>query len=212
VEFLSQFKSATLSTLQLGKKVVTLLALVNADRRSDLAALDRDQIKWTPDGVEFTVVQLTKTRSQKQSSSPRKVVYASFQDNKEICPATVLRDYIQRTADQVESLTGQQPLFVTSKKPFHRARPGTIGHWIKDVLQLAGINTQTFSAHSTRSASASLAASKGVPISDILKTANWSSSSTFERFYYRPSCSDKYSRVILQSTQQERYYLIVFVP
>ena len=40
VEFLSQFKSVTLSTLQLGKKAVTLLALVNADRCSDLAALD----------------------------------------------------------------------------------------------------------------------------------------------------------------------------
>jgi len=40
----------------------------------------------------------------------------------------------------------------------------------KNVLQLAGINTESFSAHSTRSAGTSYAASKGVPISDILKS------------------------------------------
>ena len=209
VSFLSKYKSATLSTLQLGKKAVTLLALVNADRCSDLAALDRDKVKWTPDGVEFTVVQLTKTRSSKRSSSPRRVCYSSFPDNSEICPTTVLRNYIQQTADEVTGISGQQPLFITSRKPFHRARPGTIGHWIKDVLQLAGIDTESFSAHSTRSASTSYAASKGVSISDILKAANWSSSSTFEQFYYRPNNSDTYSTTILQSTQVARYYCCI---
>jgi len=179
-------------------------ALVNVDRCSDLAALDRNRIRWTLDGLEFTVVQLTKTRS-KRSPAPRRVFYPSFKDNSEICPVTVLHSYIQRTTDQVTSISGQQPLFITSRNPFHRARPGTIGHWIKDVLQLVGINTESFSAHSTRSASISYAASKGVPISDILKAANWSSSSTFEQFYYRPNTSEAYSRTILQSTQEERY-------
>jgi len=64
VGFLSGYKSATLSTLQLGKKAVTLLALVNADRCSDLAVLDRNRVRWTFDGLEFTAVQLTKTRSK----------------------------------------------------------------------------------------------------------------------------------------------------
>ena len=77
VGILSQYKSSNnlpFATLQLGKKAITLLALVNADRCSDLAALDRDRTRWTPDGVEFTVVQLTKTRSSKQSGSPRSLV------------------------------------------------------------------------------------------------------------------------------------------
>ena len=55
VKFLSTYKSADLSTLQLAKKAVTLLALVNADRCSDLAALDHDHIQWTISGVEFIV-------------------------------------------------------------------------------------------------------------------------------------------------------------
>ena len=36
------------------------MALGNADRCSDL---DRDYLKWIPSGVQFTVVQLTKTRT-----------------------------------------------------------------------------------------------------------------------------------------------------
>ena len=53
--------SEELTFLQLSKKVVTLMTLSNADRCSDLAALDRDYMRWTSTGVQFTVVQLTKT-------------------------------------------------------------------------------------------------------------------------------------------------------
>jgi len=86
--------------------------LVNADRCSDLAALDRDRTRWTPDGVEFTVVRLTKTQSSKQSGSPRKVWYSSFPDDQEICPTTVLQDYIEQTTEQAKAVTGQEPLFI----------------------------------------------------------------------------------------------------
>ena len=44
------------------------------------------------------------------------------------------------------------------------------------------INTQHFSAHSTRGAATSKAKFVGVSTKDILKAANWSSSSTFTRF------------------------------
>ena len=209
VEFLTNHKSSTLSTLNLAKKAATLLALINADRCSDLAALDRDHVRWTPDGVEFTVTRLTKTRSARRPGPPRKVCYAGFPDNNEVCPVTVLRLYIQETTRQVCNLRNPKPLFVTSRRPIRRAKPGTIGHWIKDTLRLAGIDTEVFSAHSTRGASTSWAAARGVPIGDILRAANWSSRSTFEQFYYQPSNSATFSRTILQSTQDERYFIAV---
>jgi len=53
VDYLRSCPSEGLSTLELGRKVVTLLALANAGRCSDLAALDRDYLRWTP---QFTVV------------------------------------------------------------------------------------------------------------------------------------------------------------
>ena len=186
MEFLTTHKSSTLSTLKLAKKAASLLALINADRCSDLAALDRDHVRWSPDGIEFTDTHLTKTRSARYPRSPRKVCYAGFPDNNEVCHVTVLRLYIQATTRQVSILGGPKPLFITSRKPIRRAKPGTIGHWIKDTLRLAGINTEVFSAHSTRGASTSWAATRGVLIGDILRATNWSSRSAFEQFYYRP--------------------------
>ena len=61
VEYLRSCCTDELSILDLGRKVVTLMALANEDRCSDLAALDRDYLRWTPSGVQFTVVRLTKT-------------------------------------------------------------------------------------------------------------------------------------------------------
>ena len=53
VEFLRNHHSADLTIPELVKKVVTLMALANADKCSDLAALDRDYLKWTPSGVQL---------------------------------------------------------------------------------------------------------------------------------------------------------------
>ena len=66
-------------------------------------------------------------------------------------------------------VTLQYYLVVTSKlrtssklvipyiEPYNAVTSNTIGRWIKALLQQVGINTQTFSAHSTRSASVSKA-------------------------------------------------------
>ena len=82
VEFHRSHHSADLTILELGKKVVTLTALVNADRCSDLAALDRDYLKWTSSEVQCTVVQLTKTHT---TVPPRIVHYSSLPDDVEAC-------------------------------------------------------------------------------------------------------------------------------
>ena len=211
VNFLRNYKSADLSNLELAKKTVMLLALVNADRCSDLAALDRDHVRWTASGVEFTVVRLTKTR---RSGAPRKVFYSVFRDNSELCPVTILWLYLGRTAQQVADLSSPKPVFLTSRKPFRQARPGTIGYWIKDILHRAGVDTEVFSAHSTRSSSTSWAAAKGVPINDIMQAANWSSQTTFKQFYFCPTNSATYTRTILQSTSTNRYinnYLLIIL-
>jgi len=44
---------------------------------------------------------------------------------------------------------------------------------------LTGIDTNTFSAHSTCGAATSKAKAVGLPVREILKAANWSLSSTF---------------------------------
>ena len=55
------------------------------------------------------------------------------------------------------------------------------------MLNLAGIDTDNFKAHSVRSASVSAAASSGVTTNQIMEAVNWSLESVFQRFYYKPT-------------------------
>ena len=204
VEYLRSCPSESLSILELGKKVVILMALANASSCSDLAALDRDYLRWTPSGAQFTVVQLTKTRTP---GPPKSVHYSSLSEDAEVCPVSSLRIYLSKTTDRAATVTLPKPVFLTSRRPFRRARPGTLGQWIKDCLGRAGVDTGKFTAHSTRSASSSQARARGVPIAEILKVANWSSRSTFERFYYRSEGSAAFTRAVLQPELSSRYVM-----
>lgn len=53
----------------------------------------------------------------------------------------------------------------------------------ENVLERSGI--RNFTAHSFRGTSASVAYSSGVSIKEIMDAANWSSSKTFFKFYYK---------------------------
>ena len=67
----------------LSHKVAMLFALANADRCSDLAALDLRHRSFQVDGVKFVIPGLTKTR---RSGPPIEVFYPSFTANSKLCP------------------------------------------------------------------------------------------------------------------------------
>lgn len=75
-----------------------------------------------------------------------------------------------------------------------------MAHWIKDLLKEAGVDTEVFKVHSVRGASTSAALKKGVHLSDILNTADWSKESTFKKFYYRSNQEDSFSSRVLSRT------------
>ena len=57
-------------------------------------------------------------------------------------------------------------------------------------MRLAGIDTSVFQAHSCRMVSATKAMESGISIEEILGKADWSNSSTFKKFYFRPNPTD----------------------
>jgi hypothetical protein len=75
----------------------------------------------------------------------------------------------------------------------------TIARWLKILLGKAGMNTEIFKAHSTRSASSSAAATAGITTGDILKAADWSSEAVFQKFYHKPSASNQFGLAVLSS-------------
>ena len=105
-----------------------------------------------------------------------------------MCVCTVTLQYYLVVTSKLR--TSLKPLAVTSS---------TIGRWIKLLLQQVGINTQTFSAHSTRNASVSKAVVSATA-DVILTTAGCSSESTFRKYYKKPvAITDKMSKAVLQT-------------
>ena len=96
-------------------KLVMLIALTNADRESDLHALDLRYLQSTPEGVIFSIPGPTKTR---QSGAPREVTYNRFTENPEICPVATLQVYREKTESWREPIDIQL-LYVSINKPHH---------------------------------------------------------------------------------------------
>ena len=184
-----------LSLTVLSHKLAMLMALANADRCSDLIALDLDFRTFHQNGVKFMISKLTKTR---RSGPPMEAFYSSFPEDENLCPVTTLRCYEERT----KTLRKTNSLFISVRKPHKPITAATIGHWLKKVMETAGIDITIFSSHSTRGAAASKAKRMGTSVADILKAASWTSEATFSRFYNRPIEGDTFGHQVLQIRQQ----------
>ena len=172
-------------------KLTTLLALSNASRSSDLVALDTRYIQKTPEGVTFRIPGLTKTR---RSGPPRSMKVLRFEEQS-ICPVVTLECYLSRTRS-IREEARRSPLLLSFQKPHKAVTSATIARWVKEILSLAGVDTGSFGAHSTRAASVSAARVRGVTLKDIMETAGWRRTSTFETFYHKPLTSD-FSEAVL---------------
>ena len=82
-----------LSFQALSHKVAMLMALANADRCSDLAALDLNHHTFQG-GVRFIIPGLTKTR---RSGPPIEAFYPAFPEDPKVCPVQALTCYETRS-------------------------------------------------------------------------------------------------------------------
>ena len=160
-----------LSFQLLSHKLVMLMAVTNADRCSDMAALDLTYQSYQGNRVKFGILGLTKTS---HSGPPTEAFYPAFAAVPKLCPVWILQCY-ERRSEKLgtnSSSTPQKALFISVRRPHKPVKPATIGHWLKRIMKSAGIDTDSFSAHSTCCASTSKAKAAEVPTADILKAAN----------------------------------------
>ena len=186
-----------LSLKSLSRKLAMLMVLVNANRSSELGALDVQFRVFRPEGVVFKLPSLTKKRSP--GTSPKELFFGAFPHDNKLCVVECLRVYEERTKSLRVGRGGQQStkLFLSYVKPHKPVTSQRIAHWLKDLLQESGIDTDQFKAHSIRGASATAACERGVHLDQILSTADWSKDSTFRRFYYRPVHNTDYAEKVL---------------
>ena len=87
--------------------------------------------------------------------------------------------------------------YVSPHKPISKPR---LAGWVKEVLKLAGVDTQIFTAHSVRGAASSKAFLHGLSVREVLDHGSWSRESTWQRFYHREvdSTAKKFQQGILK--------------
>lgn len=175
------FPLGDLSLKMLTLKTVALVSLAIAPRAQTLVAMNLNCMKIFDNKLTFVFSNLLKT------SKPGK----SFQvdlfhfPEEQLCVMHTLLYYIDKTKD----LRKSRQLFV-SYCTYNAVTTSTMARWLKEVLQLSGIDVSVFKAHSYRGAAASAAFSRGCSVKEILKTGDWTSAKNFEKFYLRNVQSD----------------------
>ena len=167
-----------LSLKDLTLKTCMLLALLTGQRGQALHSLKREDIKIQHN--KCVIVFSEKQKHSKPGVHLEPAHISAFPHNSKLCVVNHLKTYLDKTKDFAS--TGPA-LFKTFVKPHVPVSRDTISRWVKQVMSDAGINTDNFGAHSTRSASTSAAAKRGLALSTIMKSAGWSSSKTFTKFY-----------------------------
>ena len=168
-----------LTLLQLSGKLSLLFLLVSAQRCQTLHLIELSYIKITKDKIFIAPTHLLK------QSRPNKhldiMVFKAYDKDSRLCIVKTLTEYIDRTKE----LRNSQKLLISTIKPHKAASKSTISRWVKMVVIRAGIDP-SFGPHSTRAASVSKAKLGGISLETIMKTAGWSSSSMFAKFYDKP--------------------------
>lgn len=189
------YPNEDLSIEKITKKLVTLLAICTAHRVQTLSLIKLDNIIINPSEVKIVISDIIKTSGPGRDQPILILPY--FNENRRICPATTLQNYLELTKNLRP--VGSNNLLLTWKRPHRTASAQSISRWIKQVLADSGVDVSVFSAHSTRHASTSAASSAGISLDVIRKTAGWTKTSeTFANFYQRPiSDNGDFARAIL---------------
>ena len=147
-----------------------LSALIFASRCSFLHQMDLDFCYFKNDGYVSLVPSLVK--GSKPHKRHLEIFLPLFPPDASLCATSYLKRYIDITSSKRNDSSSRNILFTSYIKPHKAIKTSSITRWLKNVPRLSGIGTSQFSAHSTRSASSTLAANCGVSISDIMKSAN----------------------------------------
>ena len=173
-----------LSLKVLTQKTVLLLLLVSGQRPQIVKALRTDHMEVRATKFVFSITAGDVKQGRPGYSVPQ-IILKGYPADRRLCIYTYLTQYLKRTL----LIRGKEKsLFITIKKPFKCPETPTVARWVKDILQLAGVDMKKFTPSSVRSASTSKAQLQGVTLDFIMKNAGWSRETTFTRFYQKPIC------------------------
>ena len=184
----------SLSMLDLSKRTAFLVAVASGRRCSEIHALstNAEHMRFSRSGVSMLPRAGFLAKNQTSEFTPTPIVLQDLRratgcpDDAPWCPVRTLKFYLSRTKALRK---GRDQLFLSSRPPYNPASRATIANWVKSVVKSAYSNngkaTPVFRAHSTRAISCSWALYGGATLADIVGSAGWQGSTTFQRVYMR---------------------------
>ena len=169
-----------LSLKDLTMKLVTTIALITGQRCQTIFYMNLKTMQKTNTKFRFIIEHLIKT--SKPGKEQPILILPKFEENEHRCVYKTLKRYLEVTAP----LRKGDELFISFIKPHAPVSKDTISRWVRTTLEQAGIDTEIFKSHSTRSAATSAARRAMIPMSSIMRAASWESDNTFRRFYNKP--------------------------
>ena len=163
----------------LSHKLLMLLALTTGQRAQTLHKVDICNINVAENLIIIPITELVK---QSNPNRPNRFALhlKPYKECPDICVVKTLLVYLERTKTLRGTCT---KLFISTMKPHNPISKDTVSRWLKTVLFEAGVETEIFTAHSTRAAKASKDFYNGIPIEEIIDQVGWSNSKTFQMFY-----------------------------
>ena len=138
----------------LSHKLALLLSLTAASRVSEICHANTEYMIEIEDKIVFTFHKLTK--SWRKSRPPLSVEFCAYRQNPKVCVVETIKSYLQVT-QAWRNKNGQKQLLLSILAPHQEVKKSTVAGSVKAILGSAGIDTNLFTAHSTRAASTSKA-------------------------------------------------------
>ena len=190
-----------LNLSELSKKTITLLASTTAHRMQTFSLIKIENIeKSDQEKIIIKIPDRIKTSGKNAIQPSLQLPY--YRQDPKICPASTVTAYLEQTKNIRNS---SKNLFISCKSPHLPVTSQTLSKWVTKTMTSAGLNTEIFTAHSTRHAATSKAKRCDVSLDTIRKTASWTpTSATFARFYDRPLHEDRntFATSILENRNQ----------
>jgi integrase len=171
-----------LALVQKGQKTHALLCIATGWRPSSdfartLASVDFEFSA----GPDWSTSMVLTAVDVKEGGDKCSLEIPRLLEDQALCPTLAAFRYLQdtRTVRSDEAIF----LFVAAVPPHGNLTADRLRNWFKSTMTAAGIPDQ-FTPHTVRAVTTWTAFDAGTPLEDIVASANWSTSTTFEGFYH----------------------------